>query len=227
MKRYLLVLLPCFCWAVASYAQPENTTPTWGFRVGPGFSRVVNDEALDDHARRFTAAAGFFGNFYFSERLSLQAEIDLLPGGARFSSHDITMHLTYLQVPFMARYAFFDDPKVYLVGGVYGGYLLGAKTQGLYTDLEREEQVNEDIGENLKSLDYGICLGLGVQGRFNSRVDIFAELRFHQGMRNIVKQTGEERYNLSVRMRYPFEYNKPKHQATLLSIGCIFYLYER
>lgn len=221
------MLFPCLLWAVASTAQPENTTPTWGVRVGPAFSRVVNDEALDEHARKFAPVAGVFGNFYFSEQLSVQAEVDLLPGGGKFASHDITMHLTYIQVPVMARYAFFDDPKVYLLAGAYGGYLLSANTKGLYTDLEREEQVNEDISNNLQSLDYGLCLGIGVQGRFNSNLDIFAELRFHQGMRNIVKNTGEERYNLSVPMRYPFDYDKPKQQATVLSVGCIFYLYTR
>ncbi|MFO7938588.1 MAG: porin family protein [Bacteroidales bacterium] len=227
MSRYYLLLLASLFWAFGAFAQPENTTPTWGFHAGPGFSRVVDDEALDDHARKLFPAAGIFGNFYFTERLSVQAELDFVPGGAKFASHELTMNVTYLQLPLLVRYAFFEDPKVFLQGGVYGGYLLGAKTKGVYADLEREENVNESITERIQPLDYGFCMGIGVQGRFSASLDLFAELRYHVGLRNIVKEPGSDRYNLSLPMRYPFEYDKPKVQVTFLRVGFIVYLYAR
>jgi len=227
MSRYLLLLLALLFWVNGAFAQPENTTPTWGFHAGPGFSRVVDDGALDDRARKLLPVAGVFGNIFFTERLSLQVELDLVPGGATFASHELTMHLTYLQLPLLAKYEFFDDPIVYLQGGIYGGYLLGAKTKGVYADLEREEKVDESITERIQPLDYGLCMGVGVQGRLNASFDLFAELRYHLGLRNIVKDSGSERYNLSLPMRYPFEYGKPKQQVTLLTVGVIVYLYTR
>lgn len=227
MKRYCIFGFLFMCLSTVCWAQPEQTTPTWGVRLGPDFSRVIDDDAMEEYAKKLYPAVGAFGNFYFSEAFSIQMELNYKPWGGKFKSHDLTMNLNYLQLPVFARYAFFDDPKVFLFCGPYGAYLLSAKTKGIYKDLEREESVNEDISDRIANLDYGICMGVGAQGRYNQRIDIFAEFRYYWGMRNIVEAPGEERYNLSLRMRYPFAYGEPRNKSFGINVGIIVYLYPR
>ena len=103
-----------------------------------------------------------------------------------------------------------------------------SKSEIYIGDDEISESINEDILPNLNKFDAGILAGFGVQGRFNSAMDIFLEFRYTQGFINLDNESADLRYNFNYDSFWPeVEFDKPKLKAFMLTTGFIVYLDPR
>lgn len=208
--------------------QNRNLSPTYGIRGGILLSGIKGDDIYDDFARRLMLGGGVFGNIYMTPRISLQAELDFIPKGAKWKSDDATTKLNYLEVPVLLKGAFSKDPELYFYGGAYVAYLLTASTTGEVLDpLNQINTVDTNIKPNLNSFDMGLVAGFGVQGQFNKKTDIFLDLRYTYGLLNIAKDDGDYRYNVDELTRYSYDYDKPNNTTFFLTTGFYIYLHAR
>jgi len=92
-------------------------------------------------------------------------------------------HLDYLQVPILLKINVMPGPiSPVIYGGGYGSYLLAAKgvTEG----------VSVDIKDEVKSTDYGLVFGGGVEFKL-AVVKLTAEIRYNLGLANIAKEISD------------------------------------
>ncbi len=208
-------------------AQNVYKSPTFGIDGGLLFSTIKGDEMIDTQDKRFMPALNVYGNYYFHERFSVQLQLGFLSKGGRFKGHELVASLDYINLPVFGKVTFSSDPELYLALGPYVSYLLQAKTKGEFNDLSTSENVDEDILPNLNKIDYGAAAFAGVQGRFNSHLDIYLQLSFQYGFAPLDNYEGEYRYNLEKVTRFTYEVEDPTIRSWMLSTGFIYYLYPR
>ncbi len=93
------------------------------------------------------------------------------------NSNEITSTLNYLELPVLLRWNFGSTIKLFALGGVSAGYLLGGKLEG--------DNVEDDIKEVYNDLDFSGILGLGI-GLGPIEVDI----RYQAGISDISQSNG-------------------------------------
>ncbi|MEA3316509.1 MAG: porin family protein [Bacteroidota bacterium] len=208
-------------------AQKYSLAPSVGIKGGLALSSITGDDIFDEFDKKKAANFELFGNYYFSEYLSLQSGFTYDSKGAAFSSYDIKTNLHYISLPLYLKFQFFEDPKFYIYGGGYGSYLFIANTKGKYADLDNIFDINEDIKQNTSAFDYGVSVGGGVQSRYSAHLDLFLDIRISYGLKAINKGNNELRYNISRTMRYEYEMNNPKNKSLYFTTGIIYYFVPR
>ena len=207
-------------------------SPTFGLKGGALMSTVTGDAAIDRFAKKIGPQIGLTGAVYFHPMLSLRGELNYELKGGRFAIHEMNMNLHYATLPVYLKFNFTRDPELYIYGGGYGSYLISAKTKGTYEIIIGDDfissEINENIIANMNNFDAGIIAGLGVQGRFNRRMDLFLDFRYTWGLINLDNNTAEFRYNFNHEQFWPEQnVNKPKNRAFMLTTGFIIYLIRR
>lgn len=214
------------------FSNNVTKTPTVGIKGGILMSTITGDEAIDEFAKKIGPQIGVTGAIYFHPKLSLRGELNYEWKGAKFVNHEMSMNLHCATLPVYMKFNFTADPEIYIYGGGYASYLFMANTKGTYEiiigDDYISESINEDISENLNKIDAGVVAGLGVQGRFNSAMDIFLDFRYTQGFMNLDNNTSDLRYNFNYDHFWPEQdVDKPKLKAFMLTTGIIIYLDPR
>ena len=206
--------------------------PTYGFKTGILFSNITGDEAISRFSKKLGAQVGMFGALYFTHKFSIVGELVYEGKGAKFDNHKMKITLHYASLPIYFKYNFTKDPQIYTYAGVYGAYLLAAKTTGTYELSIEDNHIIEDIDENIRpnltSYDAGTVLGIGVQGQFSFRLDIFADIRYTQGLISLDKETAEHRYNFNYTRFWPEQKTDyPINRSFTFSAGIIIHLQPR
>jgi len=183
-----------------SYA-PVKTYPG-GFKIlaGYGMAGLTYSEdpgaEYDKYEKSLMGLAGGIG-FESGGMLGVDVSILYLPKGIRYEGSDsgvdfdYKFNLTEISVPVLLK---FNLPvkgiTPYLLGGGEIAYIGQAKVKYTVTDGSDTETGDEDIKDDVASIDYGLVLGGGV-GISISGINLVAELRYHMGMANIVKDPEE------------------------------------
>ncbi len=214
------------------FAYNVTKTPTVGIRGGVMMSSITGDEAIDEFAKKLGPQIGVTGALYFTPKFSTRGELNYEWKGAKFANHEMDMNLHYVTFPLYLKFNFTKDPEIYIYGGGYASYLFMANTKGTYEiyieNDEISETINEDILPNMNKFDAGIVAGLGVQGRYNSAIDIFLDFRYAQGFMNLDNESAELRYNFNLDDFWPeVDVDKPKLKSFILTTGIIIYLDPR
>jgi hypothetical protein len=207
-------------------------TPTFGLKGGILLSTIKGDEAIDKFAKNINPQIGFTGALYFNPQFSARAELNYESKGGLFENHDMKTSLQYASLPIYLKFNFTRDPEIYIYGGGYASYLLAAKTKGTYEIIigtdNINESIDEDISSNLNKIDAGIIVGIGVQGRFNNRTDIFIDFRYNWGLVNLDNGTADLRYNFNYDEFWPEQkVDNPTNKAIMLTTGFIIYINPR
>lgn len=211
-------------------SQNPHKSPTYGIKGGVLLSSIPGDDAIDPFSKLITPQIGFTGALFFTRKISVNAELNYEMKGGKFDSYELKTNLNYISIPIFAKFAFSKDPEIYVYAGGYGAYLLSAKTEGDYKRFEINKSINEDITSNVSAFDAGIIAGIGVQGRFSRKADIFLDFRYCQGLINIDNGTVDNRYNLkdSEIMLYPISPpDNALNRSFMLTTGMYFYLLKR
>lgn len=146
---------------VASEQALAQTTPRKaGIKGGLNASNLYIDD-VDDENARLGYNVGLFGELVSTETFALQAELLYSTKGSKnmYDSpfdQEIKYNLNYLDLPLLAV---FKLGAVDLHVGAYGSYLLNANIE---YDGELANGTDEIDKDNLKSWDYGLVGGVGV-----------------------------------------------------------------
>lgn len=131
-----------------------------GIKGGLNVSNLYVDDVNDENAR-FGLNVGLFGELCSSEAVALQVELLFSTKGSKNVydepfDQEIQYNLNYLDLPVLAV---FKLGAVDLHVGAYGSYLLGANISYDGDLADGEDEIDRD---NLKSFDYGLLAGVGI-----------------------------------------------------------------
>jgi len=152
-------------------------------------------------ATRFTPSFGGFGNYYISNRLSVQFEIMAAFYGSHFSKEESvyqdlgfyktstreTYALRYLKIPVALDYHLND--QFYVQGGGYFSVLLNAKSYDGYVSFEETAKYVHYINP----IDAGLMGGFGM----NTRI-VRVDFRYNYGFLNVFENRGGANLHTSV-----------------------------
>lgn len=141
-------------------AQSMLTRPRAGIKGGLNASNLYVDDVNDENAR-LGFNVGVFGELLSTEAFGIQAELLYTTKGSKNVYDDpidqeIKYNLNYLELPL---FAVFKIGAVDLHVGGYGSYLLGANIK---YDGDLATGTDEIDKDNLKSWDYGLLGGVGI-----------------------------------------------------------------
>lgn len=189
MKK-MLVVLTLLGFTHSNRAQEVK----WGIKAGYNLSNFKGDYDQIDYVSGFHAGGTL--KLGLNEKWALQAELlysqeggqyDFAINEAPFSakiSEKVT--LGYLNVPLMAQYKVAGGFT--LEAGPQIGFLLSGKTE-YDSEVTIGEETTTDSGEidikdRLKTINYGVNLGVGYEFKNN----LFLQARYHLGLANISKE---------------------------------------
>lgn len=138
-------------------AQPGRA----GIKGGLNASNLYIDNVTDENAR-IGLNLGLFGQPVSSDALALQVELLYSTKGslAQYNgliNQEIKYNLNYLDLPVLAVFKLGDAGEIHLGG--YASYLLNANVSYKGDLVNGVDEVDKD---NLKSYDFGILAGLGI-----------------------------------------------------------------
>lgn len=159
---------------------------------------------------------GVFANMKLGENLAFRPEVLYSQKGAKYSdeimgaSYDLKMNLAYIEVPLLLQYTLSSSETfgIFLMGGGSLGFNMSAKMTGEVSGGGMTITFDEDVKEDVKSLDYGVVFGAGVV--INNMIEIFA--RYNMGLANIMEpEDGGETLNVkntAIEIRAGFRLSK-------------------
>lgn len=189
MKKIVLVLL-ALSLSQVGFSQKVK----WGAKAGYNLSNFDGDYDGIDYVSGFHI--GGVSEATLSEKLALQVELLYSQEGGKYSFEvneppflikaSEKVKLGYLNLPVTAKYYVVD--RLSLEAGPQIGLLLSGETQYDSSVTIDGETTNEsgtiDIKDRLKSISYGLNLGLGYE--FKNK--LFLQARYHLGLNDIAKE---------------------------------------
>lgn len=175
MKKTLLIAGLLLAGVGGAYAQVN-----YGVKAGVNFANldVSGDVEGADPSTLTAFQAGIFANAELAENFSVQPELLYSAQGATFDEEGDApdkSKFSYLSLPVMARYQFWEGFRLEV--GPQLGLLLSAKT----VSEEGGDEVENDIKDQTKSIDFGLAGGASYQLPIG--VGIFA--RYYTGLTDI------------------------------------------
>lgn len=183
--------------AVAAFTTKAQTV-SFGVKGGLTISKLTQ---FDDTKARASIFAGGFANIAFNETMSIQPELLYSGQGTRYKplNSTITYRLNYINIPVMFQYRLI--PEFYLEAGPQVGFNVSSKTNA--------GKVTVDIGDNVKSTDFGLGFGLGYQ--FPAGIGVSARYMF--GLTEVFERSFDESNKNAVAqigLFYTFNHHAPK-----------------
>ena len=164
-----------------SFAQTSRA----GIKGGLNVSKLYINDASDENAR-YGFNVGVFGQPLSTEAFAVQLELLYSTKGSEahyngLFSQDVSYNLNYLELPVLAVIKLGEDAELH--AGAYASYLLNANIayQGLVNGTQEIDK------GNLKSMDYGLIGGMGLN---LGNVQIGA--RFSYGLVKIADSTNAQ-----------------------------------
>lgn len=164
--------------------QSTASAQTAGVLAGVNFATtdVSGDSDVDSDVfdRRTGLVVGLFANIPLSDSFSLQPEVLYSQKGAKVEEDPgtFTLEVDYLDIPVLARVTAGGQTGLVLFAGPSFGFKMRARAKGEF-EGETEE---EDVSDEVETLDIGLIAGVGFQGaRF------LIDGRYQWGLSNINK----------------------------------------
>tara|TARA_Y100000385_G_C13063950_1_gene625787 strand:+ start:1044 stop:1655 length:612 start_codon:yes stop_codon:yes gene_type:complete len=157
---------------------------TFGAKAGLNISSFAGDET-EDYDSRTSFHLGATAEIAISDIFSVQPELLFSSQGIKteFSepgySSEGSIVTNYIHIPVMAKY--YVTEGLSLEAGPQIGFLMSANSEGSSTVNGETESYDNDIKEDLSSLDFGLNIGAGY--KLDSGLN-FA-LRYNLGLSNI------------------------------------------
>lgn len=148
MKRFLSVATAALLMTGAATAQKVNL----GIKAGANFSNIDVDNGFD-YKTKTGFHAGLLAHIHVAPQFAIQPEVMYSRQGAieQPGNNETKVDLGYINVPVMLQYMF--DNGFRLQAGPQVGFLFNAKRE--------TNNVETDVKNELKTVDFGIGAGLG------------------------------------------------------------------
>ncbi len=213
MKKLLLiftVFVLMFSLSPAIMAQEAS----FGVKGGLSLANVTGDE-VEDVEWKMGGAGGLFVEYKVSDVFAIHPEVLYCMKGSKSEGEifettiESTLKLTYIDIPVLAKVMIPVEGSVSpsLFAGPYVGFNLDAKLE-----LEAEGESDEgDIKDYVKSTDYGLVVGGGLDYHLDNGGAITLDARYSLGLSGIYDEEGEDE-----------EGSEVKNQAVMVMIGYAF-----
>ncbi|MFC4634589.1 porin family protein [Dokdonia ponticola] len=188
-KQYLLLIAICSFFMANAQDKGEFE---YGFFAGVNVSNISTLDNEDASSSRVGLNVGAYGEYYFSDRWSVRANLNYDQKGWKDTftifdemdseSFKTNFALNYLTVPVLANWHFAKNRNWYLNVGPYAGFLLNAEVteNGL------------DISDGFNGTDFGLAFGIGVKIPINKENQIFIEYGAQSGFSDIFEDNQGE-----------------------------------
>lgn len=166
-------------------ASPARAQGGSGAIIGVNFANIeFTDNDAPEPDRRTGLVGGVFVNVPLGASLSVQPEVLYSQKGAKFQegNNEARLELDYLDVPVLLRVTAGGQSGLALFGGPSVGFKLRARSK-IDVDGTTDE---EDISDDVETIDYGLVLGAGIQGG-----SFFLDGRYQWGLSNTNKDKTE------------------------------------
>ena len=192
MKNLLiLTVLILFMFSVSSSAQ-NNSNATSKIRIGVigGINLAdIKSNSNQDKKTNIAPAFGLTAEFPIVQDLTLKIEPMYLKKGAKLQEGGDPMeepeaHLesSYLELPVLFKYSFFDGISPHLLAGMSLGYQLNTKLDVMFPGLETTVEM-KDVTKNI---ELGVSFGGGIDIPIKS-LSLFFDIRYTIGLTNMQK----------------------------------------
>lgn len=180
---------------------PAKTYPG-GFKVMAAYgmaSLTYSEDPAEEYSKYKKSLMGLAGGigFYSGGVLGVDIGLLYLPKGIRYEGSDsgydfdVKMRITEISVPVLLRFNLpVQGINPYLLGGGEIAYVMQAKEDYSWSSEGDSDSGSEDIKDDVSSIDYGLVLGGGL-GISLSGINLLAELRYHLGFADLVKDPVE------------------------------------
>ena len=152
MKRLILILMLISLFSGAALSE----ILTLGFKGGLNLSNMTGDD-IEDNEMKVCFGGGAFLNIPVGGPFSIQPELLYVMKGYEFeSTSDAGVRMSYIDLPILAKLTIptLGPISPNFFAGPYVGFNMSA-------DVYLED-VEEDISDSLKTTDFGLVVGAGV-----------------------------------------------------------------
>lgn len=159
--------------AILGFSGMNAQETYFGAKAGVNLANVTGDTEGADMRTAFHV--GILSELMFGDKLAIQPEILYSSQGYKVEEeimgrkHELNYNYSYINIPVMAKY--YVTEGLNLQAGPQIGFLMSAK----------ETESDTDIKDSLKSIDFGVNLGLG----YKLANGIFFDARYNLGLSNI------------------------------------------
>lgn len=199
--------------AVFGFSNMNAQDASFGVKGGVNFANIAGDDTNDAKGKT-SFHVGAVAEFPLSVDFSIQPEVIYSSQGYKFKdagtvagvdySYENKTQLDYINVPIMGKYYLAEGFS--LEFGPQVGFLISAKnkSEGTISGLGTNESEETDIKDSLKSVDYGLNIGVGY--KLDSGLNFGA--RYNLGLSDINDVQGYD--------------GKNQNRVIQLSIGYMF-----
>lgn len=187
------------------YQPPTVTKPQKAFQVklmgGLGIANLsfsdlsIGDQDILESAKK--SLSGIFGGIGLSygKAIGIQVNALYMRKGAKFADEatidgvqvdiDSNLNIDQLSIPILIKYKLTPGSSPFILAGGEIGFVLSAKLAYTLSTDTLSQSDEEDLKEDLKSMDYGLVLGAGYEANLGGFC-IGLEGRYHLGLQNIL-----------------------------------------
>lgn len=169
MKFFVSTALAVFFMTATATAQHANIGIKGGLNV---FTIHANNNTSYD--TRKSVNLGLLAHIHLSRQIAFQPELVYSGQGAKFTIAGITttVKMDYINVPLLLQYMF--DNGFRIEAGPQVGFLASAKSEA--------SNINTDVKNSFKSVDFGLGLGIGY---IHPPSGFGVDARYNLGLSNI------------------------------------------
>ena len=179
MKRVLIaVSMIAFITGLSSVSMAKELTG--GVKAGINITNLSGDDIEDADSKMGIVGGGFI-TYKISDMFAIQPELLFSMKGCKFDEDggDATLKLNYLEIPVLAK--FLIPMKENIKPNVYLGPSLGILMSAKYDWEGGGESGTEDVKDDLKSVDFGLVFGGGVDFPIGEGIMTF-DARYTMGL---------------------------------------------
>ncbi len=181
MKYFLLALT--FALLLSGAASAGGIT--CGFKGGINLSDLTG-EGIEGNEMKIVGGGGIFCNYAVTDIISVQPEALYMMKGTKSETLENTgIHLTYIDIPLLVKFSVPTESD--FVPSFFAGPSFGILNTATY-EVALEE---EDIKDDLESIDYGLVLGAGIDYRIG-KGRLLLDVRYSFGLLTILDEEHDE-----------------------------------
>ena len=185
MKKLLLTLVVVLLFAMGVTAQDEAVGLTGkGIKAGLAMANLYGDD-VEENSMKLGFGGGAFLTYHFVPQFAIQPEVMFMMKGSKFEEEDIDddtkINLTYIEIPVLFKFTpqMEGNIKPNIFAGPAIGLLMGAKIKNDAADVDL------DVKDGLKSIDFGIQFGAGVEFVMET-MKVTVDARYCMGMTKVI-----------------------------------------
>jgi len=185
MKKLLLTLAVVLLFAMGVTAQDEMAGLSGkGIKAGLALANLYGDD-VEDTDMKLGFGGGAFLTYNFTPQFAIQPEVMFMMKGAKFTEEgiddDTKINLTYIEIPVLLKFTpqMEGNIKPNIFAGPAVGILMSAKIKNDAFDEDF------DIKDGMKSMDFGIHFGAGVDIQMET-IKITFDARYCMGMAKVI-----------------------------------------